>query len=157
MSHIRALTTSGTSSSSLGRSCKRKSLQWLSLSRFGKNLRIYETPIIPAQTLMLNCCWYHDTFSFIYKLMFPDTCWHGYFFLFLYLELVSEVCPHSTTLALAFTQVSCSAWFDLNLWQRRCLAVRWYYISRDPLMGKLGDWSPYHKVKNGVGRIMDMM
>jgi hypothetical protein len=55
---LRALTISGTSSSSFGRSCKRKSRQWLPVSRCDKTCGPTKQSLtIPAHTLMLNCCW----------------------------------------------------------------------------------------------------
>jgi hypothetical protein len=47
------LTASGISSSSFGRSCKRKSWQWLPVSWCGPTK---ESATILAHTLMLNCC-----------------------------------------------------------------------------------------------------
>jgi hypothetical protein len=50
--------TRGTSSSSFGRSCKRKSLEWLPVRRCGKTCGPTKlSPTILAHTLMLNCCW----------------------------------------------------------------------------------------------------
>jgi hypothetical protein len=47
-----------TSSSSFGWSCKRKSREWLPVSRCGKTCgSTKQSPTIPAHTLMLNRCW----------------------------------------------------------------------------------------------------
>jgi hypothetical protein len=49
---------SGTSFSSFGRSCKRKSQLWLSVSWCGKTCGpTKQSPTVPDHTLMLNCCY----------------------------------------------------------------------------------------------------
>jgi hypothetical protein len=56
--HIRVLIASGTSSSSFGRSCKRKSGYWVLVSRCGKTCgHTKQSPTILAHALMLKCCW----------------------------------------------------------------------------------------------------
>jgi hypothetical protein len=108
MCHIRALTASGTSSSSFGRSCQRKSRWWFSVSRCGKTCGPTEqSPTIPAHILMLNCRWWlHSILSAITQI---KCFWSHFvmdiFFWFWYVELVPKVCPHiSVTLCIGLVK-----------------------------------------------------
>jgi hypothetical protein len=68
MYHIHALTASGTSSSSFGRSYKRKSQEWLPVKQCGQTCRpTKQSPTVPAHTLMLNCWLVSTQYSFSYN------------------------------------------------------------------------------------------
>jgi hypothetical protein len=56
---MHSLTAGGTSSSRLGKLFNRKSRHWSSVGQRGKTCwPTKKSPTIPAQTLILNCCWY---------------------------------------------------------------------------------------------------
>jgi hypothetical protein len=56
-----------------------------------QNMLAYQSPTIPANTLMLNCCW---CLCSLLSVITHRLNIYGHFLLFLYVEFVPKVCPH---------------------------------------------------------------
>jgi hypothetical protein len=126
---IHSGTASDTSPTSCGRSCRRKSWQWLPVSQCSNMCRLTKQSTIHVQTLTLNCLllvstWYHFRYNSKIRCFWThvDT-WYRHFLFFLYVALMPKVSLHLSVM------------FYITPWPLVC--KRTIPIERPPLVDEI--------------------